>query len=213
MGQVILVRHGQASFGAADYDVLSPLGERQAAVLGEALTGLSPDAVLHGSMQRQRRTAELVAEAAGWTTPLEVDPRWDEMDHLAMLAAEPAPMEGEPDRKQFQGWFEAATRRWTAGDHDHEYAESFPEFRDRVEAALSDVVARAGTVVVVTSGGPIASVTTSLLDGGVHSYLRLAPVVVNSSRTLVVTGTRGATLVSFNEHDHLRGHDELLTYR
>ena len=34
MGVVLLVRHGQASFGAADYDVLSPLGERQAAATG-----------------------------------------------------------------------------------------------------------------------------------------------------------------------------------
>lgn len=213
MGQLILVRHGQASWGAADYDVLSPLGERQAAVLGEALRGLAPDAVLHGSMQRQRRTAEVIAGAAGWMVPLAEDARWDEMDHLALLAAEPAAVQGPPDRKQFQAWFEAATRRWTAGDHDHEYEESFPQFRDRVAGALGAAAALAGTVVVVTSGGPIASVATQLLDAGTSTYVRLAPVVVNSSRTLLVTGDRGTTMVSFNEHDHLRGGDGLLTYR
>ena len=40
MGQILLVRHGQASWGAADYDVLSPLGERQAAALGACLAGV-----------------------------------------------------------------------------------------------------------------------------------------------------------------------------
>ena len=35
MGTLYLVRHGQASFGAADYDNLSELGHRQAVRLGE----------------------------------------------------------------------------------------------------------------------------------------------------------------------------------
>ena len=29
MSQILLVRHGQASWGSDDYDVLSPLGEKQ----------------------------------------------------------------------------------------------------------------------------------------------------------------------------------------
>ena len=34
MSNIYLVRHGQASFGAADYDQLSELGLRQSALLG-----------------------------------------------------------------------------------------------------------------------------------------------------------------------------------
>ena len=37
MPTVLLVRHGQASFGAADYDVLSDLGRRQAQAAGREL--------------------------------------------------------------------------------------------------------------------------------------------------------------------------------
>ena len=37
MSAIHLVRHGQASFGADDYDLLSALGERQSRVLGQAL--------------------------------------------------------------------------------------------------------------------------------------------------------------------------------
>jgi broad specificity phosphatase PhoE len=210
MGRIVLVRHGQASWGAADYDVLSPLGEQQAEATGRALADLAPDVVVHGSMLRQRRTAELAVAAAGWGAAPQLDERWNEMDHLAVLAAQPRDFEGEPDRQQFQSWFEAATTRWTAGDHDHEYAESFPSFRDRVAAGLADL-AEAGTAVVVTSGGPISAIATDLFAAGLATYSKLAPVVINTSLTTVVSGRRGLTLVAFNEHRHLPG--ELLTYR
>lgn len=217
MGQVLLVRHGQASWGAADYDVLSPTGEEQAQVLGRFLAGLEPDVVVHGSMQRQRRTAEELAAAAGWPVQLRADDRWDELDHLALLAAHPQPppgLAGEPDRRQFQAWFEAATERWTGGEYDGDYAESFPAFRQRVADALGDLVdGETGTAVVVTSGGPIASLATALLEAGTPTYIRLAPVVVNTSVTRLVTGRRGVTLVAFNEHGHLQAFPELLTYR
>lgn len=210
MGRIILVRHGQASWGAADYDVLSAKGEQQAEVVGRTLADLAPDVVVHGSMLRQRRTAELAVAAAGWQLEPRLDERWDEMDHLAVLAAQPQGFDGEPDRQQFQAWFEAATTRWTSGDHDDEYAESFPAFRDRVAAGLAEL-AQADTAVVVTSGGPISSVTAALLEAGLETYVRLAPVVVNTSLTTVVSGRRGLTLVAFNEHRHLA--DDLLTYR
>jgi broad specificity phosphatase PhoE len=210
MGQILLVRHGQASWGADDYDVLSPLGEEQAAVVGTALHALAPDVVVHGAMKRQRRTAEIATEAAGWQTVTSADSDWDEMDHLAILAAAPREFEGAPDRAQFQTWFEAATDRWTSGGSDAEYAEPYPQFQDRVLAAL-DRLAGAGTAVVFTSGGPVSVATAALLDAGRHTYRRLAPVVVNTSITRIVSGRRGLTLLSFNEHSHLS--DELLTYR
>lgn len=214
MGQILLVRHGQASWGAEDYDVLSRVGEQQSEVLGRALArlldGTEPDLLVHGTMQRQQRTAELAAKSAGWSVTTTVDERWNEMDHLAVLAVMPRDFEGEPDRAQFQAWFEAATKRWASGDHDDDYAESFPAFRDRVRDGL-EALAEAGTAVVVTSGGPISAVTTDLLAAENPTYQRLAPVVVNSSVTRVVSGRRGLTLVSFNDHAHLPG--DLLTYR
>lgn len=210
MGQILLVRHGQASWGADDYDVLSPLGEEQATAVGAALADLEPDLVVHGSMERQRRTAELAAATAGWSVSLSEDARWNEMDHLAVLAAQPVDFEGEPDKRQFQAWFEAATDRWTSADFDHEYDEPYPEFRSRVLAALSEL-SDVGTAVVVTSGGPVSVVGSELLDAGLPTYQRLAPVVINASITTVVSGSRGLTLVGFNEHRHLPG--RLLTYR
>ncbi len=55
MGQIYLVRHGQASFGSADYDQLSTLGAEQAQMLGGSLddsyTGF--DRVGPGSVTRR----------------------------------------------------------------------------------------------------------------------------------------------------------------
>jgi broad specificity phosphatase PhoE len=218
MTQVLLVRHGQASWGAADYDVLSELGARQAAVLGAALAarGVRPDLLLHGGMSRQRETARRLGEAAGWRSWTE-DPDWDEMNHEEVLQRQPHTFAGDaPTRREFQAWFEAATDRWAAGRHDHEYDESFPAFGDRVLGALGGLVDRlddGGTAVVVTSGGPIARIAADLLGGGADLHKRIAPVVVNASVTKLVVGGRGTTLVSFNEHSHLEAEPGLVTYR
>ena len=58
MGNLYLVRHGQASFGAADYDNLSELGHRQSVRLGEyfAHKGLQFEAVMVGTLRRHAQT-------------------------------------------------------------------------------------------------------------------------------------------------------------
>lgn len=220
MGTVLLVRHGQASWDSEEYDVLSPLGWEQGRMLGAALAGrgVAPAYVLRGGLRRQAETAEAVVEAAGWDVSTVVDERWDEYDHDDVLRAHlPTMVGGEPDAGQFQQWLQAAMLRWTSGEHDDDYAESFLRFTQRTRAALDDVADRAGpgrTVVVVTSGGPIAWLTAALVglwrpDGDpselAGAWSRLSQVVVNSSVTKVAVGASGARLVSFNEHNHLEG--------
>lgn len=204
---LLLVRHGQASFGTDDYDVLSSVGEEQARLLGRALAGVTPDLVVHGELRRQRETAVIAAEAAGWSAPLRVDPRWDEFQ-LSGSAARMAARDDE-GAAHFQRWYEGATDRWLAGDHEPG-DESWVDFCARTSAAL-DTLSTAGTVVVFTSGGPIAALSAALLDGGAASYRRLMPVMVNTSVTRVIRGRRGTSLVAFNGHEHLPR--ELITYR
>ena len=221
MSVVLLVRHGQASWGAEDYDVLSPLGEQQSRVLGAALAarGVRPDLVVRGAMRRHRQTAEATIGGAGWDADVVEDAGWDEFDHRQMLELHP-PTVGEGEdltRAQFQQWFEEATRRWTEAEHADDYDESFVAFGDRVDAALRRIVDRVEakqTAVVFTSGGPVSWVASSLLDGGAGVWSQLNPVTVNASMTKVVVGRRGATLVSFNDHSHLEAAEtDLLTYR
>lgn len=207
MGQVLLVRHGQASFGTDDYDVLSPLGEQQAAAVGRALGGLQPDLVVHGQLRRQRQTAEHAVKAAGWDVPVSEDPRWDEFE-LSGTAERMATRDVDGPRA-FQEWYEGAMDRWLSGDHEPG-DEPYAEFAARTAGALS-VVAEHGTAVVFTSGGPIASLAAGLVDGGTPAFMKMMPVMVNASVTKVLAGRRGLSLVQFNAHDHLAR--ERVTYR
>ena len=82
MPTVFLVRHGQASFGAADYDVLSDLGRRQAGIVAASLAerGYHPARLLSGTLRRQRETAAPFAALATPALAIEEEPRWDEFD-------------------------------------------------------------------------------------------------------------------------------------
>ena len=64
MGTLHLVRHGQASFGAEDYDQLSALGARQCLALGQhyARRGVRFAGVLRGSLRRHQQSLAAFAE-------------------------------------------------------------------------------------------------------------------------------------------------------
>lgn len=222
MSTILLVRHGQASFGADDYDNLSGLGHEQSRILGAALAarGISPDVVVAGQMKRHDQTARAVLDGAGWTADVRVDAGWNEFDHLQVLDvhAPPSTVEGEDEKAAFQRWFEDATRRWTSGEDEAAYDESFASFGARVDAAMARLVEALpgrGTAVVLTSGGAIAWTAAALLadDPAVRSelWLRVNPVSVNTGVSTLVRGSRGTTLVAFNAHDHLS--PDLITYR
>jgi broad specificity phosphatase PhoE len=215
MGVVLLVRHGQASFGADDYDVLSETGIEQSRVLGRALAaqGVAPSAVVHGTMRRQGDTASLLVDAAGWDVVPEPDEGWDEFDHLSVVAR------GVTVGQDVADWqvFDAATARWSGGQYDDEYDEAWPTFVRRTGEALERAVAREGVTVAVTSGGVIGALCAGLVDQAspAHEAARLwrsfNTVTTNASVTRVVTGPTGRRLLTFNEHSHLPR--ELVTYR
>ena len=222
MGQILLVRHGQASWDSDDYDVLSPIGWEQSRLLGKALAAraIEPDLVVTGGMRRHRETAEGCLAELGVAADVESDPGWDEFDHVSMLSRLPAPFEGrQPTKAEFQEWFESASDRWTGGEFDGDYTESFEAFTGRVDDALRRTADKAGsgTAIVFSSGGPIAWSTARLLsddpDVAKGLWRRLNPVCVNSGVTRLVTGRRGTTLVTFNGHAHLDGVPDALTYR
>ncbi|MDO8419608.1 MAG: histidine phosphatase family protein, partial [Rubrivivax sp.] len=67
MGTLYLVRHGQASFGAADYDQLSDLGARQCRALGRWFRerGVAFEGVLRGTLRRHEQSLAAIAEGHG----------------------------------------------------------------------------------------------------------------------------------------------------
>jgi broad specificity phosphatase PhoE len=221
---VLLIRHAQASFGSADYDVLSATGERQAEIVAAALArrGDEPSRLITGSMRRQIDTAAALAGPAP-----EVDRRWDEFDPNDVLAHHsdsaarldgPAAEAGEPlTSKGFQAILGPALEAWIGMAEESPAAQSWPQFSGAGSAALAELAAeleRGETAVVVTSGGTIAALVGGLLGAPALVFSRLNTVMVNAGVTKVAIGAGGVNLISFNEHSHLEEVGrELVTYR
>ena len=218
---VLLVRHGQASFGAEDYDVLSPAGVRQAEILATALRrrGVVPTRLVSGSMRRQRETAEAFAEYG----EVEIDERWDEYDANEVLThhAETAmrldgPGGGTIDNRAFHGMLEPALTAWVQAGAGSPSAPSWPVFAAAGAAGLEALGAELGrgeTALVFTSGGVIAALAAALLDSP-GAFIPINRVLVNASVTKLGIGSAGTTLISVNDHSHLEEADRaLITYR
>ncbi len=207
MGAIQLVRHGQASWGADDYDQLSTLGAQQAAALGESWEagGFRPDWSVCGSMKRHAQTAVPALDAIDGDL-YDVDPGWDEYDHLA-LAGTSDPADRPDDPREFQAILDAALERWVAGEAGAEDAgETFAAFESRVLGALDVATEHAGrgrSAVAFTSGGPIGLVASHLLVGDASLFITLNRVVINASVTTVIVGRGGRRLLAFNEHTHV----------
>jgi broad specificity phosphatase PhoE len=223
---ILLVRHAQGSFGGENYDVLSDTGREQAELLAADLVrrGVRPVKVLTGALARQRDTAMPIAAAAG--CPVEVDERWHEYeseDILAHHSSAQASLERHGDdapqltSREFQQLLDAALLAWIAASDGGPAAEPYPVFAARVHAALEDLAGSLGqgeTAVACTSGGPLAAVCVALLGLPPTHFVPFNRVAVNTGVTKVITGRRGMTLVTFNEHGHLERPDgALVTYR
>ena len=229
MGNLLLIRHGQASFGAADYDRLSPTGEEQSQRLGAWMkrTGQVPDLIAVGSLRRHVHTADLCAEAAGVKTPRITVAGLDEMDHEEVLARyrpdllAPGALLAELARaddpqRAFQKLFVGAVERWSGGAFDHEYKRSWSAFRAEVMEGLNTLAAHeAPTIWAFTSGGPIAVIANALIGAPVENAFALSWPLVNTSISRVALAARRNTLISYNAWPHLEGPDDahLLTHR
>lgn len=225
MPSVLLLRHAQASFGAADYDVLSDLGRAQVAVLESALRrrGIRIDQVISGSLVRQRETA--AALAAAFDRELRIDPRWNEYDSddiLAGHASEGARLHAGPagsvqlSSAAFQDVLDGALADWIDAGAEAAATEAWPQFAARVDEALADVCAGLGrgeTALVCTSGGVLAAACAGIL-GAASTFVALHRVLVNAGLTTIAVGRSGTSLLSFNDHAHLQhGDGSLVTFR
>jgi broad specificity phosphatase PhoE len=233
VSEILLLRHGQASFGAEDYDQLSHTGETQVRMLGEHFAGLGIefDAVYSGAMRRQRDSARLVLEGMGHPSPESVGllEQFNEFDHLPVLreyltgkagrTADTVDIERlSRDRGYFQAVFDAATRSWIAGELQGPNLETWLDFCHRIEdgmLTLQKDVAQGGRVLVSTSAGAISVVLQSVLGTPRHEALRLAWVIRNSSLTRILWDGKQASMEMFNSVAHLERGDrvDLITYR
>ncbi|MEM7112092.1 MAG: histidine phosphatase family protein [Chloroflexota bacterium] len=232
MSELFLVRHGQASFGASDYDQLSPLGAKQGEALGRywAAQGMVFDGVFMGPLKRHAQTLTAVSQtyplaSATCIPELAEHEAMEVFQHLVPQLAERGDKLGELVREMVRTGngrlrlqaFVTFTRYWARGEVESGPYESWSAFRQRVASGIDKIIQQATSgqkLVTFTSGGVIAAATGYALDVGHERTMRLNAAVYNGSYTVYRFSQRDGeqqfSLSQFNAIPHLT--KDLQTY-
>ena len=210
MGNLYLVRHGQASFGADDYDVLSPLGYQQAVRLGEYFKtkGLVFDAALTGTLQRQVSTHDGICKGMGSQPDALQWPGLNEYDSHAVIATVHAGKLAKPNTpEQYRHHFRLlkdGLKQWMDGVVSPDGMPSYSDFVFGVASALDHVRKTcSGNVLLVSSGGPISTAVGHILGCSPEATIELNLRIRNSSVTEFAYTPKRHMLVTYNTLPHL----------
>lgn len=213
MARLLLIRHGQASYGQADYDRLSPRGQAQARALGKHLAAGKLDALYVGPHQRHAETLALAREAAQMPDAIALPelaeyPAFELVTKLMPKLLAEDPSFAAPDRA-----FQRILQAWSRDEWSIEGVERVAEFAARVQRGLDRVVAelRSGArVAIFTSAGPIGVAVGRVFGASELHMVRTSLVVRNASITEIVMRTgevawhpERVSLVGFNSIAHL----------
>ena len=240
MASIYLIRHGQASFGKADYDQLSDKGGDQSQLLGKQWQTMpAPDKVYSGDLLRHGQTLEQFFVGYQGNEPSVIlHSGFNEFDHVDMLtcydarwksfAVMAAAIGQQPDsNKTFQKEFARAIERWVCGDYDNEYKESWNQFQKRCVSALHDVInqelttKRAGNnakhsqdICIFTSGGTISVIVQHILGLSDSNTLMINQQSRNTSVTKLLFSENKLSLDYLNNYSHLTlAGDDWVTFR
>jgi len=229
MGTLVLIRHGQASLGADDYDVLSELGVAQSRRLGAHFGRRATvfDQIVAGPLRRHRDTADHMIAAAkegGLDLPAPtIADAFDEFPALdilrdcvgglaardpkiAALQARLGDTEGPAEfRQAFERLFQALMRHWIEGAFD-DMVEPYPSFQARVEAGIKQLIdeaKRGARIAVVSSAGPVGAVLRQAMNLSPWDGMRGTFVVTNTSLSEFKHRPGELTLTRFNALPHL----------
>ncbi len=217
MGHLYLVRHGQASFGADDYDQLSALGRRQAVRLGAYWRerGMRFDAVITGTLKRHRQTWEGIAEGLGLEAQdVRPWPGLDEYDSEAVIATIHPEKLQKPDTPELYRHHFRLLRdglgAWMAGRTAPAGMPSYADFLAGVTTALDHVRAEhhGAKVLVVSSGGPISTAVGHVLGTPPETTIELNMRIRNTAVTEFVFTPKRHMLLTYNTLPHLDGPDD-----
>ncbi|MCL4747220.1 MAG: phosphoglycerate mutase family protein [Burkholderiaceae bacterium] len=211
MSMVLMVRHAQASFGAADYDRLSELGHRQSRWLGEHFRerGVKFTRVVCGTLVRQRETAEGIVAAMGADrSAIESDAGLNEYPGEALFRAYTGGDQRDAqagDYGRYWRVFREAMQAWSQ-DRIAGVPESWAQFGARVNAAL--VAAASGTqrddvVLVVSSGGAIGRAVADIASSPASVAIEFNLQFRNTGVCELIWGAGRFRLLSFNGAPHL----------
>lgn len=220
MPTLYLIRHGQASFGAANYDKLSPIGHEQSLELGRwfASQGIIPDLCAHGTLVRQKETLAGILKGMDLTRDAEEHPGLDEYDFKGLLEAKYAagngPKDMHTDHKSHFRTLRTTVAEWQR-DEIPNPPEMWADFTNRVDTACRALM-RDGvdTIFATSSGGAISQAVSALMETpGVHQT-KMQLQMKNTAVNRFVFTARNVYFHGFNETPHINAANEsrLLTY-
>ena len=221
MGTLYLVRHGQASFGADNYDMLSDLGQRQAMRLGQYLRerGVNFEASITGTLERQRQTHAGICQGLGQNLQALEQPALNEYDSHALIEAiRPGPLPKPDTPEKYREHFRLlreALKAWMAGHSTPKGMPSHAQFTAGVARVLDHVRAQHdGHVLLVSSGGPISTAVGLVLGTPAETTIDLNMRIRNTALSELVFTPKRHMLLTYNTLPHLQGqeHQDWITY-
>lgn len=215
MSMLYLIRHGQASAGTEDYDRLSPLGQTQAAMLGDwwAKQGFSPEVCAHGSLARQRDTARLALHPITSEYSTVEHAGLNEYDHTLVDASFGFGIKSDDHKTMTFDDYLGIMQRWQNNESCDAAptTESWTDFYNRGWQSVQELHASASdkhSHVYFTSGGVIASIVSVVLNlDFIHNIDAIWRIRNSSITTLHFDGNQ-ARLVDFNTVPHLQVHHD-----
>ncbi|SOE91235.1 Broad specificity phosphatase PhoE [Caballeronia arationis] len=212
MAELYLVRHGQASFGAENYDQLSAVGERQAAWLGEyfAAHDIEFDRVVVGTMRRHTQTLDAILGGLGRPVKqIEQHPGLNEYNFRALFDAlgnshHDLKALANGTMRDFYNGLKQVLKLWSEDKLDGPVPETWGEFQRRVRSARQAIQQGHGQkVLAVTSGGAMAVMAQQVLQAPAMAAIELNPQIRNSSFCRFFFNAKACHLASFNSEPHL----------
>lgn len=205
MGDIILVRHGQANSQATteeDYDRLSDLGRTQSQWLGAWMRdhGYAFDHILSGTLTRHRQTVE------GMGVEAEEDQRLNEIDYYR-LSERLHQVKGEPlpTADSFVDHMPKVFAAWSMAEIEGN--ETYEAFENRIESLLAEAAVPGRRVLCVTSGGVIGMVLRQLLDLDLMKMSRVMLPIWNTSIHRLHVREGETMLAGYNAIPHLENPD------
>ena len=203
MAELLVIRHGQASFGEDNYDVLSELGHKQSEAVGALLRelGWTPDRMITGTLTRQKETLA----SMGFSEAPEEHAGFNEYDFGDLLNARfkgAVPDLVKGDRKTHFRALRETVFEWQDAAFSGA-SETYAEFAARVEAArafATDTAAK--RVLVISSGGVIGQLASTALGADKRHMMELNLQVKNTAMTRFMFKDARCSLHEFNATPH-----------
>lgn len=236
MSKLYFFRHGQASLGADNYDVLSPKGKAQSLKLGEYLVekNIRFDRVFVGPLDRQKDTYEVVKSVYIQNKiPIpEAEEVFGLKEHQGietMKKALPQLLVKDPYLKKLQLSthenpslakkntllsFQYFLGEWAEGNIVVDGVPTWKNFREEVKTGLDIIlnqVKKGETIAAFSSGGTISAITSECV--GLKEEKGIADLnfaLRNTSMTTFLFSLEKFNLLSFNELPHLE--KEMITF-